>query len=109
MSIMVGVGQGAENGILIRHAEALEALQHADTLIVDKTGTLTEGKPGLKTIEPASGVMCDEVLSLAASLERSNEHSLAAEIVWVQTQPMIRLRPVFISGRNRKSARCRFD
>ena len=81
MAIMVGVGRGAENGILIRNAEALEALQRADTLIVDKTGTLTEGKPRLVTVEPANGFTSDELLSLAASLERSSEHPLAGAIV----------------------------
>ena len=81
MAIMVGVGRGAEHGILIRNAEALEALQRADTLIVDKTGTLTEGKPRLVTVEPANGFTSDELLGLAASLERSSEHPLAGAIV----------------------------
>ncbi|MFO1045820.1 MAG: heavy metal translocating P-type ATPase [Planctomycetaceae bacterium] len=81
MSIMVGVGRGAENGILIKNAEALEVLQRADTLVVDKTGTLTEGKPRLVTVEPTQGFTADEVLQLAASLERGSEHPLAEAIV----------------------------
>ncbi len=81
MSIMVGVGRGAENGILIKNAEALEILQRADTLVVDKTGTLTEGKPRLASVEPASGFTSNDVLRLAASLERGSEHPLADAIV----------------------------
>ena len=81
MSIMVGVGRGAENGILIKNAEALEILQSADTLVVDKTGTLTEGKPRLASVEPASGFTNNDVLRLAASLERGSEHPLADAIV----------------------------
>ncbi len=81
MAIMVGVGRGAENGILIRNAEALEVLQRADTLVVDKTGTLTEGKPRLAAVEPAAGFTTDDVLRLAAGLERGSEHPLAAAII----------------------------
>jgi len=81
MAIMVGVGRGAEQGILIRDAEALETLEKADTLVVDKTGTLTEGKPRLTVVEPVEGVAADELLRLAASLERGSEHPLAAAIV----------------------------
>ena len=81
MAIMVGVGRGAENGILIKNAEALEILQKADTLVVDKTGTLTEGKPRVAAVEPANGFTADEILRLAAGLERSSEHPLAAAIV----------------------------
>ena len=81
MSIMVGVGRGAENGVLIKNAEALEVLQRADTLVVDKTGTLTEGKPRLVTIEPTKGFTADEVLRMAAPLERGSEHPLADAIV----------------------------
>ena len=81
MSIMVGVGRGAENGILIKNAEALEVLQRADTLVVDKTGTLTEGKPHLAAVEPANGFTADDVLRLAAGLERGSEHPLAAAII----------------------------
>jgi Cu+-exporting ATPase len=82
MAIMVGTGKGAENGVLIRNAEALEALERADTLVVDKTGTLTEGKPRLVTLEAlAGGQGADELLRLAASLEKASEHPLAAAVV----------------------------
>jgi Cu+-exporting ATPase len=81
MSIMVGVGRGAEHGILIKNAEALEVLQRADTLVVDKTGTLTEGKPHLASFEPAPGFAANDVLRIAASLERGSEHPLADAIV----------------------------
>jgi Cu+-exporting ATPase len=81
MAIMVGTGRGAENGVLIKNAEALEVLQRADTLVVDKTGTLTEGRPRLTAVEAAPGFTTDEVLRLAASLERASEHPLAAAIV----------------------------
>ncbi|HEY2252624.1 MAG TPA: heavy metal translocating P-type ATPase, partial [Planctomycetaceae bacterium] len=81
MAIMVGMGRGAEVGVLFKTAETLEVLQRADTLVVDKTGTLTEGKPQLTTLEPAAGFSADELLRLAASLERASEHPLAAAIV----------------------------
>jgi Cu+-exporting ATPase len=81
MSIMVGVGRGAQSGILIKNAEALERFEKIDTLIVDKTGTLTEGKPRVTAIVPQSGISEDELLRLAASLERGSEHPLAAAIV----------------------------
>src|SRR5205807_7910066 len=81
MAIMVGVGRGAEDGVLVKNAEALEVLEKADTLIVDKTGTLTEGKPRLVAVEPAEGTTADELLRLAASLERGSEHPLAGAIV----------------------------
>lgn len=81
MAIMVGVGRGAENGILVKNAEALEVLQRADTLVIDKTGTLTEGKPHLVTIEPTDQFTSNDVLQLAASLEIGSEHPLAAAIV----------------------------
>jgi len=81
MSIMVGTGRGAESGVLVRHAEALEILESVTTVVVDKTGTLTEGKPKLVSVEPASGVGADELLRLAASLEHVSEHPLAAAIV----------------------------
>ncbi len=81
MSIMVGTGRGAESGILIKNAEALEILHKADVLVVDKTGTLTEGKPKLLTIEPAAGWTADAVLSVAAGLELPSEHPLATAIV----------------------------
>jgi Cu+-exporting ATPase len=81
MSIMVGTGRGAEAGVLIRNAEALETLEKVTTVVVDKTGTLTEGKPQLVTIEPQPGIDEATLLRLAASLENVSEHPLAAAIV----------------------------
>ncbi len=81
MSILVGTGQGARHGILIRNAEALEALERVDTLVVDKTGTLTEGKPRLTTVRAWAGFTEQEVLQLAAALEAGSEHPLAAAIL----------------------------
>ena len=81
MSIMVGVGKGASAGVLIKNAEALEHMEKVDTLVVDKTGTLTEGKPKVVAVVAAAGLTEAEVLPLAASLERSSEHPLAAAVV----------------------------
>jgi len=81
MSIMVGTGQGALAGVLIKNAEALEVLEQIDTLVVDKTGTLTEGKPRLVSLVPLDGMDERELLRLAAGLERGSEHPLAAAIV----------------------------
>ena len=81
MSIMVATGKGATIGVLFKNAEAIQALRKVDTLVVDKTGTLTEGKPRLVAVEPAPGFESAEVLRLAASLERASEHPLAAAIV----------------------------
>ncbi|MEQ1695965.1 MAG: heavy metal translocating P-type ATPase [Hyphomicrobiaceae bacterium] len=81
MSIMVGVGRGAQSGVLIKSAEALERMEKVDTLVVDKTGTLTEGKPSVVGIKTAAGVTETELLRLTASLERSSEHPLATAIV----------------------------
>jgi Cu+-exporting ATPase len=81
MSIMVGVGRGAQAGVLIKNAEALEHMEKVDTLVVDKTGTLTEGKPAVTAIVPAEGFDETEVLRLAASVERASEHPLAVAIV----------------------------
>ena len=81
MSISVGVGKGAGVGVLIRSAEALERMEKADTLVVDKTGTLTEGKPRVTAIVPAAGMTKEVALALAAGLERSSEHPLGAAIV----------------------------
>jgi P-type Cu+ transporter len=81
MSIMVGVGKGATSGVLIKNAEALERFEKVDTLVVDKTGTLTEGKPRVVAVVPAESFDEGTVLSLGASLERSSEHPLAAAIV----------------------------
>ncbi|WP_310384371.1 copper-translocating P-type ATPase [Roseateles sp.] len=81
MSIMVGVGKGAQHGVLIRDAEALERMEKVDTLVLDKTGTLTEGRPKVVHIEPASGFTADQVLQKLASVERASEHPLALAIV----------------------------
>ena len=81
MSIMVGVGRGAQSGVLIKNAEALEHMEKVDTLVVDKTGTLTEGKPAVTAILSAAGFSEADVLRLAASVERASEHPLAAAIV----------------------------
>ncbi|MCG7361300.1 heavy metal translocating P-type ATPase [Roseomonas sp. ACRSG] len=86
MSIMVGVGKGASAGVLIKNAEALEHMEKVDTLVVDKTGTLTEGKPKVVAVVPAPGLTEAEVLPLAASLERSSEHPLAAAVVAAATE-----------------------
>lgn len=81
MSIMVAMGKGATNGILFKNAEAIEVLRKVDTLVVDKTGTLTEGKPKLVSVKPAPGYDEPQLLRLAASLERGSEHPLASAIV----------------------------
>ncbi len=81
MSIMVGVGRGAQEGVLVKNAEALERLEKATTLVVDKTGTLTAGKPKLMDVLPTAGFDAKEFLRLAASLEQNSEHPLAAAIV----------------------------
>ena len=81
MAIMVGTGRGARAGVLIRNAEALETFGKVETLIIDKTGTLTEGKPRLSAVIPQPGIDENDLLQLAASLERSSEHPLAAAIV----------------------------
>lgn len=81
MSIMVGVGRGAHAGVLIKNAEALERMEKVDTLVVDKTGTLTEGKPKVTAIVTAEGFEENEILRLAASIEQASEHPLAAAIV----------------------------
>jgi Cu+-exporting ATPase len=81
MSIMVGVGRGAQLGVLVKNAEALEHLEKVTTLVVDKTGTLTEGKPKLMDVLPEAGFEAKEFLQLAASLEQNSEHPLAAAIV----------------------------
>ncbi|MCJ8286372.1 heavy metal translocating P-type ATPase [Halomonas sp.] len=81
MSIMVGVGRGAQAGVLIRDAEALERLEKVDTVVVDKTGTLTEGKPRVTELRPTEGFNASELLRLAAGLEQGSEHPLAQAIV----------------------------
>jgi Cu+-exporting ATPase len=81
MSIMVGVGKGASTGVLIKNAEALERFEKVDTLVVDKTGTLTEGKPRVTAVVPSAGFDQSVILSIGASLEKSSEHPLAAAIL----------------------------
>ena len=81
ISIMVGTGRGAMAGVLIKNAEALEIMEKVDTLVVDKTGTLTEGKPKLVAVQAEAGFTEDEILRIAASLERASEHPLAEAIV----------------------------
>ena len=81
MSIMVGVGRGAQAGVLIKNAESLERMEKVDTLVVDKTGTLTEGRPKVVAVVPAEGLDENEVLRLAAGVERASEHPLARAIV----------------------------
>jgi Cu+-exporting ATPase len=81
MSIMVGVGRGAQAGVLVKDAESLERLETVDTLVVDKTGTLTEGRPRVMAVEPTADIAENELLRLAAGLERGSEHPLAAAIV----------------------------
>jgi P-type Cu+ transporter len=94
MSIMVGVGRGAEFGVLIKNAEALERFEKVDTLVVDKTGTLTEGKPKVVALRAFGGVAENDLLRLAASLERGSEHPLAAAIVQAAAERSLALSPV---------------
>jgi Cu+-exporting ATPase len=94
MSIMVGVGKGASAGVLIKNAEALERFEKVDTLVVDKTGTLTEGKPRVTAVVPAVGFDESTVLSLGASLEKSSEHPLAAAIVSAAADRKVALQEV---------------
>jgi Cu+-exporting ATPase len=94
MSIMVGVGKGAQHGVLIRDAEALEKMEKVDTLVVDKTGTLTEGRPKVVHIEPAGGFSADDVLQKLASVERASEHPLAMAIVLDAQERKLPLSPV---------------
>ncbi|PQO25376.1 copper-transporting ATPase [Blastopirellula marina] len=81
MSIMVGVGRGAKAGVLVKEAAGLETLQQVDTIVVDKTGTLTEGKPKLTSLEPAEGFSEEELLKYAAAVEQNSEHPIARSIV----------------------------
>ncbi len=94
MSIMVGVGRGAHAGVLVKNAEALERLERVDTLVIDKTGTLTEGKPSVTTIIAAEGVSESELLRLSAAVERASEHPLAQAIVAAAGDRKIPLPPV---------------
>jgi len=94
MSIMVGVGRGAQAGVLIKNAEALERLERIDTLVIDKTGTLTEGKPKVVALFPASGYDEQEMLRLSASVERASEHPFARAIVAAAEERKIALAAV---------------
>jgi P-type Cu+ transporter len=94
MSIMVGVGRGAQAGVLIKNAEALERLERVDTLVIDKTGTLTEGKPAVTGIVPAEGFDEAEVLRLAANVERASEHPIAQAIVAAAASRGVAISPV---------------
>jgi len=91
MSIMVGTGRGARAGVLIKNAAALETLEKVDTLVVDKTGTLTEGKPRVTSVTPRDSISEDELLRLVASLERASEHPLAASVVAAATEKKLLL------------------
>ena len=94
MAVTVGVGRGAQIGVLIRNAEALEALEKVDTVMLDKTGTLTEGKPSVSEILPLAGHDADELLALAAAVEAASEHPLAAAIVRAAQERKLVLSPV---------------
>jgi Cu+-exporting ATPase len=94
MSVMVGIGRGAQAGVLIRNAEAMEVMEKVTTVVVDKTGTLTEGKPRLTQIIPVNGVTEDELLLMAASVEQNSEHPLAAAIVRGAKERNVKLQPV---------------
>ncbi|HEX9980908.1 MAG TPA: heavy metal translocating P-type ATPase [Flavobacterium sp.] len=94
MSVMVGIGRGAQAGVLIKNAEALENLRKVDTLIVDKTGTLTQGKPSLEEIEPTENFNREELLWLAASLNNASEHPLAKAVVRHAQEKQVRLSAV---------------
>ena len=94
VAIMVGTGKGAENGILIKSAEALETLHTIQTVVLDKTGTLTQGKPVVTDCRPAPGVTEEELLCVAASLEKPSEHPLADAITAEAQARNIPLAPV---------------
>ncbi len=94
MSIMVGVGRGSEAGILIKNAESRERMESIDTIVVDKTGTLTEGKPKVVAVLPVAGYTEDDVLRIAASVERGSEHPLAAAIAKAAAERNLELAPV---------------
>src|SRR5262249_7757233 len=94
MSVMVATGRGAQAGVLVRRADALEALETVDTLVIDKTGTLTEGKPRLASISPANRFSEDELLSLSASIEKGSEHPLASAILAGAAERKLELSPV---------------
>jgi Cu+-exporting ATPase len=93
MSVMVGIGRGSQSGVLIKNAEALEQMEKVDTIVIDKTGTLTEGRPKVTAVRPAQGLDETEVLRLAASLERGSEHPLAAAIIAAAEERGLTLSP----------------
>ncbi len=93
MSVMVGTGRGAQAGVLVKNAEALQAFEAVDTLVIDKTGTLTEGRPKLVAVETADGVGEDELLALAAAVEARSEHPLAHAIVTAAEERGLKLSP----------------
>ncbi len=94
MSVMVGVGRGAQEGVLIKNAEALERMEKIDTLVVDKTGTLTEGKPAVTKIITAEGISEDKLLALVAALERGSEHPLAQAVLKTAEDKNLFVQPV---------------
>jgi Cu+-exporting ATPase len=94
MSIMVGVGRAAKSGVLIKNAEVLERMEKIDTIVLDKTGTLTEGRPKVVTIHPQAGVTETDLLQTAASLERGSEHPLAAAMVRAAQEKQLAILPV---------------
>ena len=94
MSVMVGIGRGAQAGVLISNAEAMEVMERVTTVVVDKTGTLTEGKPRLTQILPVHGVTEDELLLTAASVEQHSEHPLAAAMARGAKERNVKLQPV---------------
>jgi Cu+-exporting ATPase len=94
MSVMVGIGRGAQEGVLIRNAEAIEIMEKVTTIVVDKTGTLTEGKPRLAQVLPVNGVTEDDLLLTAASVEQNSEHPLAAAIVQAAKERRVKLQSV---------------
>jgi Cu+-exporting ATPase len=94
MSVMVGIGRGAQAGVLIRNADAMEVMEKVTTIVVDKTGTLTEGKPQLTQIVPANGVTEDDLLLAVASVEQNSEHPLAAAMVHGAKARNVKLQPV---------------
>jgi Cu+-exporting ATPase len=104
MSIMVSTGKGATLGALFKNAEAIEVMRKVDTLVVDKTGTLTEGKPKLVAVAPAEGWSDEDLLRLAASLERGSEHPLAAAIVAGAAERGVELTKAAISSPRRARA-----
>ena len=94
MSIMVGVGRGAQTGVLIKNAEALERLEKVDTIVIDKTGTLTEGRPSVMAVKVAQGIGEDDLLRLTASIEKSSQHPLGAAIIRAANERKLKLSDV---------------